>query len=131
MIFVDSNIPMYLVGSPHPHKDTARRLVEKCITFNERLVTDVAVLQEILHRFTAIRRKEAIQPAFDVLLGIVDEVFVVEEKDVVQAKDNLVITKQLSAHVAIHVAVMQRYGVTQILTFDTDFDTVSGILRVA
>ena len=27
MILVDSNIPMYLVGSPHPHKSDAQRLL--------------------------------------------------------------------------------------------------------
>ncbi len=27
MIFVDSNIPMYLVGASHPNKDTARRFL--------------------------------------------------------------------------------------------------------
>lgn len=130
MIFVDSNIPMYLVGQTHPHKDTARQLVEKCIAVNERLVTDVEVLQEILHRFTAIRRKDAIQPAFDVLLGIVDEIFTVELEDIAQAKDRLAITEQLSARDALHIAIMHRYGVTKILTFDTDFDSVSGIRRV-
>ncbi len=37
MILVDSNIPMYLVGAPHPHKADAQRLLE---TGRERLVTD-------------------------------------------------------------------------------------------
>ena len=31
MIFVDSNIPMYLVGAPHPHKIAAQRLVERAL----------------------------------------------------------------------------------------------------
>jgi hypothetical protein len=42
MIFVDSNIPMYLVG---------------------------------LHSYVATDRREAMQPAFDALLGIVDDIF--------------------------------------------------------
>ena len=28
MIFVDSNIPMYLVGAAHPHKVEAQRVLE-------------------------------------------------------------------------------------------------------
>jgi len=35
VILVDSNIPMYLVGSPHPHKSDAQRLLEQLV--NERL----------------------------------------------------------------------------------------------
>lgn len=72
MIFVDSNIPMYLVGSAHPNKVDAQRLLERIIADRERLVTDAEVLQEILHRYVAVDRKDAIQPAFDAILGIVD-----------------------------------------------------------
>ena len=46
MILVDSNIPMYLVGAPHPHKADAARFLEKLITGRERLVTDAEVLQD-------------------------------------------------------------------------------------
>jgi predicted nucleic acid-binding protein len=63
VILVDSNVPMYLVGSPHPHKTDAQRLLERCIASRERLVTDAEVLQEILHRYVAIGRRDAIQPA--------------------------------------------------------------------
>ena len=51
MIFIDSNVPMYLVGSEHPHKIDAQRLLERFISDDERLVTDAEVLQEILHRY--------------------------------------------------------------------------------
>lgn len=70
MIFVESNIPMYLVGASHRHKTDAQRLMERLISDRERLVTDAEVLQEILHRYVAIDRRDAIQPAFDALLGV-------------------------------------------------------------
>ena len=72
MIFVDSNIPMYLVGADHPNKGASRSLLERAIADGEVLVTDAEVLQEILHRYAAIGRRGAIQPAFDALLAIVD-----------------------------------------------------------
>ena len=74
MILVDSNVPMYLVGAAHPHKTDARRLLERLATDNRRLVSDAEVLQEILHRYVSIERRDAIQPAFDALSGIVDDV---------------------------------------------------------
>lgn len=88
MIFVDSNIPMYLVGTQHPHKIDAQRLLERCISDNERLVTDAEVLQEILHRYVEIDRKEAIMPALQVVLDLVDEVFPIERRDVERAKES-------------------------------------------
>jgi predicted nucleic acid-binding protein len=73
VILVDSNIPMYLVGAPHAHKSDARRLLEKVVSERQSLVTDAGVLQEILHRYVAIDRRDAIQPAFDALIGIVHQ----------------------------------------------------------
>jgi predicted nucleic acid-binding protein len=130
VIFVDSNIPMYLVGAAHPNKDTARRRLEQLIVEGGRLVTDAGVLQEILHRYYAIRRPDAIQPAFDALLGVVDEVFPIERRDVDQAKELLLGLPGLSARDAVHAAVMRRRGVERLLSFDEGFDRVVGIVRL-
>ena len=131
MIFIDSNVPMYLVGSAHPHKVDAQRLLERCVADNERLVTDAEVLQEILHRYTAIDRLEAISPAFHAILGVVDEVFAVELSDVERAKDILLSTQRISARDAVHLAIMERNQVETILSFDTGFDGYPGIIRLA
>ncbi len=130
MIFVDSNIPMYLVGAAHPNKDKARRLLEQCINRGERLVADAEVLQEILHRYVAINRRDAIQPAFDALLNVVDHVYAVEATDVERAKTLLLGVTQLSARDAVHVAIMQRHGIEHILSFDAGFDRVTWIQRL-
>jgi predicted nucleic acid-binding protein len=47
MIFVDSNVPMYLVGAPHPHKLDAQRLLGTALSTGERLLTDAEVLQDL------------------------------------------------------------------------------------
>lgn len=129
MIFVDSNIPMYLVGAAHPNKDLSRRVLEHAIVEEERLVTDAEVLQEILHRYAAIDRRDAIEPAFDVLLGVVDEVLPIELLDVQRAR-KLIGTSRLSARDAIHVAIMQRHDIGRVMSFDRAFDTVPGITRI-
>ena len=130
MIFIDSNIPMYLVGAPHPLKADAQRLLEKCIAEHHRLVTDSEVLQEILHRYTAIDRRDAIQPAFDALLGIVDEVFPVDLKAVERAKTIILGTRRLSSRDALHLAIMEQQGVRRVLSFDAGFDGFPGISRL-
>jgi predicted nucleic acid-binding protein len=131
MIFVDSNIPMYLVGAPHPNKEAARRALELIITRGERMVTSAEVLQEILHRYHALKRTDAIQPALDALLGVVDEVYAVELEDVQRAKDVMMGMAKLSARDALHVAVMKRRGITRVLSFDVGFDAVGWVVRVA
>ena len=130
MILIDSNIPMYLVGAAHPHKIDARRLLERAIAERERLVTDAEVLQEILHRYVAIDRRDAIAPALDALLGVVDEVLPIEQRDVLQARDIVLGVQGISARDALHVAVMRRHRIARILTFDRGFDAVPGVQRM-
>jgi len=131
LIFIDSNVPMYLVGADHPHKIDARRLLERIVADGERVVTDVEVFQEILHRFVAIERRDAIQPTFDVLREVVDAVFSIHDDDVERAKAIVLGRRGLSARDAIHVAVMEREGVRRILTFDAAFDAMPGIERMS
>ncbi len=130
MILVDSNIPMYLVGAEHPNKAAAQRLLERSIAERERLVTDVEVFQEILHRYAAIDRRDAIGPAFEALLAVVDEVFPIEMRDVERARRLVGTPSRVSARDAIHIAVMQRRDVPRVMTFDRGFDRVPGIVRV-
>jgi predicted nucleic acid-binding protein len=130
VIFVDSNIPMYLVGAAHAHKADAQRLLEKLISERARLVTDAEVLQEILHRYVAINRRDAIQSAFDALLGIVDQVFAIEHSAAERAKSIVLGHSHLSARDALHIAVMEQHRVEQILSFDVGFDGFPGIARL-
>ena len=130
MIFVDSNIPMYLVGADHPHKVDARHLIESAVTAGERLVTSCEVLQEILDRYVAIDRRDAIQPAFDALLGVVDEVLTVERRHTERAKNIVLGSRRVSARDALHVALMELRGISRIMSFDTGFDAIPGITRL-
>ena len=130
MIFVDSNIPMYLVGAAHPHKADAQQLLERSVSRRERLVTDAEVLQEILHRYVAISRRDAIQPCFDTLLGIVDDVLPIDMACVGRARTMVLGNPSLSARDAVHLAVMQQHKIQRIMSFDAGFDGIPGVERL-
>jgi predicted nucleic acid-binding protein len=121
---------MYLIGAEHPNKTNSQRILKDLILSDEPLVTDAEVLQEILHRYVAINRKDAIQPAFDVLIEIVDEVFPVDTMIVEKVKEILLTRKKISARDALHIAVMRDRGINRIFTFDTGFDHMPGIERL-
>jgi len=87
-------------------------------------------MQEIIHRYVAIRKREIIAPAFRLMLDLVDEVFPVEQSNVIRASQIAGMPAQVSARDAVHIAVMEQRGVTSILTFDKDFDRWPGLRRV-
>jgi len=130
VILLDSNVPMYLVGAEHPHKVDARRLLERVIAENQRLVTDAEVLQEILHRYVAINRRDAIQPCFNVVLEIVDEVLPVTLETISAAREIVIGHPDLTARDAVHLAVMREHGIDRILSFDRHFDGLPGVTRL-
>ena len=130
MILIDSNVPMYLIGAEHPHKVDARRLLERAIAENRRLVTDAEVLQEILHRYVAIDRRDAIQPCFEVVLEVVDDVLPIDLVTVQKAREIVIGHPDLTSRDAIHLAVMREHGIDEILSFDRHFDGLPGITRL-
>jgi predicted nucleic acid-binding protein len=121
---------MYLIGSAHPHKAEAQVLLERLIAAGERLVTDAEVLQEILHRYTATNKREAIGPAFQVTLDVVDEVLPIDKAVVLRAGEIARDPASISARDAVHIAVMERHGIRSILSFDADFDRWPGLQRI-
>jgi uncharacterized protein len=120
---------MYLVGAQHPNKTRCGLIVERLAGQGERMVTDAEVYQEILHRYTAIGRTEFIDPAFKVLDQLVDEVIAIERATLDRAR-TVLSSAQISARDAIHAAAMAMYGINRIVTFDSGFDSVPGILRI-
>ena len=131
MIFVDSNVPMYLVGAPHSNKNRLHVLLDELIRSRSRLVTDVEVYQEILHRYTAIDRPDMIDPAFACLDSIADETLTFGMAEIRSARAVLESVNGISARDALHVAVMRAAGVSRILTLDRGFDTCPGIERLS
>jgi len=121
---------MYLIGAPHPHKSDSQLLLERLIASGKRLVTDAEVFQEITHRYVAIGKREAIGPAFQLLLDVVDDVLAIEKADVLRAGEIVQSRAVLSARDSVHIAVMERHGIRSILSFDGDFDRWPGLQRI-
>ena len=131
MIFVDSNVPMYLVGAPHPNKDKTISLLAQLVQSEERFVTDVEVYQEILHRYTSIDRMEIIDIACEALDSITDDVLTFGMSDIRTARSLIGSISGISARDALHVAVMRGAGITRILSFDHGFDACPGLDRLS
>jgi predicted nucleic acid-binding protein len=129
-IFVDSNIPMYLIGKAHPNKDRALAALEKLTYERARLVTSAEVYQEILHRYSALGRLDAVRPAMTVLDDLVDEVFDVTRDDVKAAAALLAVDSKLSSRDALHLAMMERRRIRFVLTFDRAFERARWVTRL-
>jgi len=122
---------MYTVGAAHPLKApsiTVLRLIEGS---PGAFVTSAEVLQEIVHRYLAIRawpRGRAVLQRFSRLMrGRIEPIY---ERDVHEAARLADGYSDLSARDLLHAAVMNRLGVRQIISTDSDFDSLPGVERL-
>lgn len=128
MIFIDSNVPMYLVGKPHPNRDR----LENYLRANPGrvYVTSAEVFQEIVHRYVAIDRRTAIDDAFDLLDALAEMVFPIGEAQVRRAAEISKTQRQLSGRDCLHLAVMESHGVDTVLSCDRGFDVWPHVTRL-
>jgi len=120
----------HVFGGNTAHKIDSQRVLEMLITDCRRLVTDAEVFQEILDRYAAINRQDAIEHAFSALLGLVDQVFEIDLPVIQRAKQIVLGYQQLSARDAVHLSVMENNGIQEIFGFDSGFDVFPGIQRL-
>jgi len=83
VVFVDSNVAMYVVGAPHPNRDRLEAFLRS--HENETYVTSAEVYQEVIHRYVAINRRQAIKDCFSFLDDLVRSVHPITKQDTERA----------------------------------------------
>lgn len=130
MIFIDSNIPMYVAGRDHPLREPSRRFLHGVSAGQIEACTSTEVLQEILYRYSALKRFDLARHVYELFVQICPSVFPVTLADTDRAKDLLLEQPETGARDAIHVAVMLNNGVRRVASFDAGFDRFAGIERL-
>ena len=131
MIFIDSNVPMYVAGREHPHREPSRRLLVKVQRAAIEGCTSVEVLQEILYRYSAIGRRDLAREVYDIFVQVCPVVLGITLAETDRARDLLAEVEGISARDAIHAAVMLNHDIEWIASFDAGFDRVPGVRRIA
>lgn len=129
-VFVDSNVPMYVAGRDHPNREPAKRFLEQARRGEVEACTSTEVLQEILYRYAALRRRDLARDVYELFVQLCPTVLAVTLADTDRAKNLLVEEARLGVRDAIHAAVMLNNEVEIIASFDAAFDEVSGIRRI-
>lgn len=118
MIFVDTNVFMYFVGSEHPLQHQARDFFRDASLRGVRLVTSTEVLQEILHRYVKLGRRGSASAAFELVDATVSEVWPVERTDIELARSLADRYPGLEARDLVHLACCIRHEPRDLVTFD-------------
>ena len=129
--FIDANVPIYAAGREHPYREPCIRVLAAVNDNPEAFVTDAEVFQEIMHYYLRTERRDAGQVVVESFAAMMQgRVSPVTIDDVLAAGHLAKEHRGLSSRDLLHLAVMYRLGVTRVITADTDFDRVPGIIRV-
>ena len=130
MILLDTNILMYAAGAPHPHKQPSTTLLERVAIGGVDAAIDAEVLQEILHRYRALRRWKDGRRVYDLARQSVATVLPITSDVTDAARAIRDDHPRLMARDALHAAVCRTYGADAICSYDADLDGISGVRRI-
>jgi predicted nucleic acid-binding protein len=132
-MYVDTTIFMYAMGAESHFKDPCAGILRAGAADRAVLVTSSETLQEVLHRYRSIGRHKEIRITFEAISAAVQRILPVTFEDVEEARrlgERVGAGSVVSARDLVHAAVARRQGVREIITADTGFASIPGVLVV-
>ena len=130
--FLDVNVPMYAAGRAHQHKASCVWVLTEIANGRLDTIIDAEIIQEILYRYGAIQQWQiGVQMARN-LLELVPTVLPVTVSDMQTAVSLFAqyAPQGVKARDVVHTAVMHTHQLTHIISTDTHFDQIEGIIRL-
>lgn len=129
-VFIDTAVMMYAAGSEHALRDPCRRILDRVGRGELAAVTSVEVIQEIVHRYRAIRRADGgielalrtldlFAPVLPITHALMRRVPTLAER-----------YPDLAARDLVHLATCIHEGIDEIVTIDRGFDLVREVRRI-
>ena len=121
---------MYAGGKKHTYKEPCAEILRSVAQGKMEGICDCEVVQEILYRFSRIRKIDAgIKLAQEVIKSI-PNLLSIEKKDIWLASELLKAHKNIEARDAIHAAIMLNHNIYFIISPDRHFDKIKKIKRI-
>lgn len=130
MILIDANILMYAAGAAHPYKAPSARLLERVARGDVAATINAETLQEILHRYRAIKRWTDGRQVYDLARQLFPSVVPISVEMLDRARELLDHHPALMARDALQAAVVLHEGLEAICSYDRDFDVIPSLVRI-
>ena len=128
--FIDANLIMYSIGSPHPLREPCKKFLEKIKSREILGVTNTEVLQEILYRYFSMDRRTLGEIAYQSMVDLCTDIFPVTVVDTDKALEILKQVDGITSRDAVHAATMIHNGIKEIISTDLHFDLIHEIKRI-
>lgn len=127
MILIDANVFMYAAGAESSNKAPSLRLLERAADGDLEAATDAEVLQEILHRYSAMKAFDRGLELYQLVRKVIPNVLPITASTMDAASVLMQRYPKLTARDAVHAAVCLELPDTALCTYDTDFHGIRGL----
>lgn len=128
--FIDTAVLMYAAGVEHPLRGPCRRIMLGIRSGLFDAVTSAEVVQEVLHRFIAIRRADVGAQLASDTMDTFAPVLPITHALMRRVPDLATRYPTLAARDLVHVATCVHEGITEIVSPDRAFDEVAELRRL-
>ncbi|MBI2777980.1 MAG: type II toxin-antitoxin system VapC family toxin [Chloroflexi bacterium] len=129
-VFIDTAVVMYAAGADHELREPCQRILTRVADGELDAVVSVEVVQEIFHRFMALRRLEQGASIAADTLDLFAPVLPVTHAVMRRMPELVEAHPTLAARDLVHLATCLQEGITDIVSPDRGFDMVPGIRRI-
>ena len=129
-VFLDTAVLMYAAGADHELRAPSQQLVRQIAAGGLEAAISAEVVQEILHRFVAIRRPGLGAAMARDALDMFDPVLPITHAVMTRMPVLIERYPALSARDLVHVATCLDAGIGMIVSPDRGFDSVAELERI-
>lgn len=130
-VFVDTAVIMYAGGADHSLREPCRTILSRVAAGELQAVTSAEVIQEILHRFVALRRPSIGAAMAQSALDLFAPVLPITHSVMQRLPELIERYPGLAARDLVHVATCLEEGIGAIVSPDSGFDRVKELRRTA
>jgi uncharacterized protein len=130
-LFIDTAIIMYAGGGSHPLREPCGQIIARVGAGELDAVTSAEVVQEIVHRFMAIRRPDIAGAMARRTIDTFAPVIPMTQALMRRVPDLIDRYPTLSARDLVHVATCIHEGIAEIVSPDRGFDVVKELRRLS
>ena len=129
-VFIDTAVVMYAAGTDHPLRKPCQRILARVADGELDAVVSVEVVQEIIHRFMALKRPQQGASIATDALDLFAPVLPVTHAVMRRMPELIEAYPTLAARDLVHVATCLQEGIRDVVSPDRGFDAVPGIRRI-
>jgi len=129
VFFIDSNIFFYAKILDREYGESCAKILGRIDRGELKAATSTLVIIELANALRKYGLGKEAKNVVDAIFSLDLQVYEIEQLDVRNAL-RLFDEFGISPYDCVHVAVMKRAGITQIISADKDFDKIAGIQRL-